>query len=529
MPDNNLSESISNQKEINYDNFKLLYKPFDHLNYNDFVTEKNIFNNDILNEENLNRAVNVIKKESTNTWAILQILQSRLINKWHPKETYEVGEFVYWPSPRLELKKEEEFREKLGDNFDRIYPMMNDNQKYDEFEINNMYFVACHDKTVRSEKDGLIKKNINKAKDPYQYVGVYWLPVNKGLLLPDYDLTNCAKYLDEDNQRSYTLNEDGTKKSPFRMTKKDDLVNLEYVKTEDDKIKKTINDEYLKKVNTDRIPCFDIDEYNSFTEEQTKEIYNAFIQNNPLFESSNNISDATSIQTKASKMVDAMQNPNNVITKESLDMKIKRLTKLAPTNSLTLTVSNTNHFRGLKPEDFVRCNSDRQLTYKNDSQTHMVTPLYGFIPPKDNITNLGEAKNKFKTVYATDFIGVALRARYADLAEKYKTDKEYEPGTILGLQNGIGTIYKKGMKLLGVVAKNPALKLNDEIKGQYITLKGLTPVKINKNISAKLDSYVIADDNGEAILKDDYDFDDSKKLIGVVIEIINKNTVLVKI
>ena len=49
----------------------------------------------------------------------------------------------------------------------------------------------------------------------------------------------------------------------------------------------------------------------------------------------------------------------------------------------------------------------------------------------DNTIDIGETGTKFATVHATTFSGVATSAQYADMAEIYSSDVEYEPGTVV--------------------------------------------------------------------------------------------------
>lgn len=76
--------------------------------------------------------------------------------------------------------------------------------------------------------------------------------------------------------------------------------------------------------------------------------------------------------------------------------------------------------------------------------------------------------------------GTATSARYADLAEKYTTDKEYAVGTILtigGEQEATATTTF-GQLALGPVSQNPAYLMNSDSEGQAIALKGRVPVRI---------------------------------------------------
>jgi hypothetical protein len=92
--------------------------------------------------------------------------------------------------------------------------------------------------------------------------------------------------------------------------------------------------------------------------------------------------------------------------------------------------------------------------------------------------NIGQSNNRFGTIF-----GTATTAQYADLAEKYTTDKEYEPGTVVVVSmdsEGAEATesWLSGQRVLGVVSTNPAFLMNDEINGQAIALRGRVPVKV---------------------------------------------------
>jgi hypothetical protein len=76
--------------------------------------------------------------------------------------------------------------------------------------------------------------------------------------------------------------------------------------------------------------------------------------------------------------------------------------------------------------------------------------------------------------------GTATAARYADLAEKYLADAEYEVGTVvsIGGEKEV-TACSQGERALGVVSGSPAYMMNSELEGgTYIALKGRVPVKV---------------------------------------------------
>jgi hypothetical protein len=78
------------------------------------------------------------------------------------------------------------------------------------------------------------------------------------------------------------------------------------------------------------------------------------------------------------------------------------------------------------------------------------------------------------------FKGTATTARYADLAEKYLTDAEYEPGTVVVVGGSAEvTASNLGQRAIGVVSTNPAYMMNSDLEGgTYIALKGRVPVKV---------------------------------------------------
>lgn len=105
-------------------------------------------------------------------------------------------------------------------------------------------------------------------------------------------------------------------------------------------------------------------------------------------------------------------------------------------------------------------------------------------PTSDDIYSLGSETLRFSEVNAVELKGVATSALYADLAEKY---------TIKGTNHPIGSVVNIcedplfeceitdedcSINVIGVVAKEPAIKMNAGGKGKFITLKGKTPVRV---------------------------------------------------
>ncbi len=75
----------------------------------------------------------------------------------------------------------------------------------------------------------------------------------------------------------------------------------------------------------------------------------------------------------------------------------------------------------------------------------------------------------------------ATAARYADLAEIYASDAEYEPGTVVKLGGSAEitqTTHVEDMNVFGVISTDPAYLMNSEATGLPVALKGRVPVKV---------------------------------------------------
>jgi hypothetical protein len=112
------------------------------------------------------------------------------------------------------------------------------------------------------------------------------------------------------------------------------------------------------------------------------------------------------------------------------------------------------------------------------------------------------ARNGDSDIFARLFQGVATSANYADLAEKYLADAEYEVGTVVavGGEKEV-TASSSGQRALGTVSANPAYMMNSQLEGgTYIALKGRVPVKVAGVV--KKGDQMIAGDNGTAVAGD---------------------------
>jgi len=109
------------------------------------------------------------------------------------------------------------------------------------------------------------------------------------------------------------------------------------------------------------------------------------------------------------------------------------------------------------------------------------------------------ARDSNSNINANLFNGTATAAQYADLAEKYLADAEYEVGTVVavGGEKEV-TAGKFGDRALGAVSENPAYMMNSELEGgTYVALKGRVPVRVSGAVTKG--QRLVAFDNGTAV------------------------------
>jgi len=108
------------------------------------------------------------------------------------------------------------------------------------------------------------------------------------------------------------------------------------------------------------------------------------------------------------------------------------------------------------------------------------------------------ARDNAGNLLANTFDGTATAAQYADLAEKYLADQEYEVGTVVVVGGSAEvTASSYGDLAIGVVSANPGFMMNKDLEGgTYIALKGRVPVKVSGKVK-KGDRFV-AGNNGVA-------------------------------
>jgi hypothetical protein len=109
--------------------------------------------------------------------------------------------------------------------------------------------------------------------------------------------------------------------------------------------------------------------------------------------------------------------------------------------------------------------------------------------------NIGTPTSTFNTVFA-----LATSAQYADLAEKYESDADYAPGTVVvfGGDKEITVTDQAGdERVAGVVSTDPAYLMNSAVAGLPVALRGKVPVRVIGPVT-KGDSLITSTTTGAA-------------------------------
>ena len=92
------------------------------------------------------------------------------------------------------------------------------------------------------------------------------------------------------------------------------------------------------------------------------------------------------------------------------------------------------------------------------------------------VGDIGSSSNRFGTIY-----GTAVSALYADLAEKYIADADYDVGTVVifgGTSEITVTDKAADTRVAGVISDSPAYIMNSGSTGLAVALRGKVPVKV---------------------------------------------------
>jgi hypothetical protein len=166
---------------------------------------------------------------------------------------------------------------------------------------------------------------------------------------------------------------------------------------------------------------------------------------------------------------------NNAIRIFSGDLGVPTIRSLIPDSSLNFEVSDTSFFGGTPSIKF--------STGVDALDRGSVDSTPALFPLRNSSIDLGIQTLKWRRVHAETFIGVATTAAYADLAENYLADSQYEYGTVLefGGEKEVTIASIATPRVAGIVSQNPAYLMNANCQGEFVVplaLQGRVPCKV---------------------------------------------------
>lgn len=174
----------------------------------------------------------------------------------------------------------------------------------------------------------------------------------------------------------------------------------------------------------------------------------------------------------ASKMLNMMVNVGGTPT---------TALSVSQNNGLITVVGNPTQPLGIATKQYV----DSQV----GGSVNLTAVTTNIIPSVNGAYSVGSTSARFTDMWATTFHGNATSANYADLAERYETDANYQPGTLvkIGGEKEI-TIENdaNSVNVFGVISEHPAFLMN-EIAGSNethppVALVGRVRVRVIGNI-----------------------------------------------
>jgi hypothetical protein len=135
---------------------------------------------------------------------------------------------------------------------------------------------------------------------------------------------------------------------------------------------------------------------------------------------------------------------------------------------------------GVAPSANLAANIGSTSTYFNNAYVNNIITLNGIVPSANLGANIGSATNSFNIVF-----GKAVQAQYADLAERFEADAEYEPGTVVEIGGPLEiTAASKELSenVFGVISTNAAYLMNagagTDQTHPPVAVQGRVPVKV---------------------------------------------------
>ena len=177
------------------------------------------------------------------------------------------------------------------------------------------------------------------------------------------------------------------------------------------------------------------------------------------------IGNLTVTGTTAGLNVDGLQSSGDLVLTGGATIQVDSTIEGTVANVRTLsdTSSGTARYLTFAENDI---NNTKQPLRTDSGLTY--EPLHGDLATQGNIT-------------ASIFYGVATSAQYADLAEMYSSDEQYDAGTVVmigGSAEVTACDSDACADVFGVVSTAPAVLMNDKAEGVPVALQGRVPVKV---------------------------------------------------
>ena len=153
----------------------------------------------------------------------------------------------------------------------------------------------------------------------------------------------------------------------------------------------------------------------------------------------------------------------------------------------------------------IKDNANASISYNSDaimilSKTTEQAHSGVLKPATNNQIDLGTTTQRYRNIY-----GVSTSAKYADIAERFESDEQLEPGTVIAL-GGEKEITKTAMRadetVFGVISEHPAFRMNDGGEDAsthpFVAFSGRVPCKVKGPVT-KGDRLVSSDIPGVAV------------------------------
>jgi hypothetical protein len=203
----------------------------------------------------------------------------------------------------------------------------------------------------------------------------------------------------------------------------------------------------------------------------------------------NNTTQLGSLPYQSGANTTSLLSPNITATKKFLRMTGDGTNGAAPAWDTIVAGDIPAHFIGTTSITFNRVSGTQSLTGVNIDGTagSTTTVTTGGSVTTTVLTTGAAATAGTITGDWSLSAGSKLQSTYADLAENYVSDQQYDYGIVLmiGGDEEVTIADADTQRLAGVVSQNPAYLMNSECEGKHvvaIALQGRTPVRVKGNV-----------------------------------------------